>query len=182
MIKKAFDFSSLLSSQVRAIIEADAESAATTADFIEQVGFEKDENSTGMGKMRMVSFSMQRRNEQGTLTTHNVQIPLLSLVPIPILNIERAELSFNLKIEDIETSETEASLSGSGKRNLSGKKASRLQTSFARSGSGKNKSTSSNTSEADLSVKMVMSQSDFPLGIERLLNLAELGANDDVES
>ncbi|UAA37539.1 DUF2589 domain-containing protein [Paraneptunicella aestuarii] len=177
MIKRTFDFSSLLSSQVRAIIEADAESAATTADFIEKVGFEKDRNSKGMGKLRMVEFTMQRRNDEGGLSTHHVKIPLLSLIPIPMLNIERAEINFDLQIEEIQENTTE----DANAKNLRGRQASRLRTSFARKTPANRKSSGSTTHQADLSVKLTMSQSDFPLGIERLLNIAELGANDEIE-
>ena len=186
MIKRTFDFSSLLSSQVRAIIEADAESAATTADFIEKVGFEPDASGKGMGKLRMVEFTMQRRNDEGGLTTHRIKIPLLSLVPIPILNIEKAEIDFDLQIEDIQEVETSSTGnasagSSSGTRNLRGRPAARLKTSFAKKTPANRKSSTTTKQQADLSVKLVMSQSDFPLGIERLINIAELGANDEIE-
>ena len=41
----------------------------------------------------MMSFQLPRRNNEGGVSLHQIEIPLLSLLPVPLLTIEKAELN-----------------------------------------------------------------------------------------
>lgn len=165
------DFSGILGAHIRAVIEAEAESAAATAEFIQRVGFQEMKTDRNRQELRMLSFQLPRRSNDGQIATHQVDIPLLSLLPVPLLTIDKAELSFELTIEDVvQTSQTQ------GPNQLTQKKSPRLLTSVAQK--SKSKTTSTLTSTADLSVKITLKQGDFPLGLEKLLQLADLSSLD----
>ena len=55
----AIDFGTLIGAQLTALIEAEAEGAEKSAEYIENVGFEKQKDGTL--RLRMVTFEMARR-------------------------------------------------------------------------------------------------------------------------
>lgn len=173
-MRQIHDFSGILAAHVRALIEAEAESAATTAEFIQQVGFEQDSKNPNRRQVRMMSFQLPRRNNEGGVSLHQIEIPLLSLLPVPLLTIEKAELNFDLTIEDIIQSDN-----SKDPNSVAPKKSPRLLTSIARKTPVKaDQNTGSNKSNVDLTVKITLSQGDFPLGLEKLLQLADLSSLD----
>lgn len=189
----AIDFGSLVGAQLSALIEAEAEGAEVSSEYIENVGFEKDEK-TGTLRLRMVTFQMNRRDVDGKVRTHTIQVPVLTLVPIPLLTIEEAEMEFDMHIEEIITEETKsegdrtanrraaavarpsASEALFNKSKLSSiKPRARLVTRLARTTKEDTKTA------ADLSMKVKIAQSPFPVGIERLINIADLSVEDDTD-
>lgn len=194
----AIDFGSLVGAQLSALIEAEAEGAEVSSEYIENVGFEKDEK-TGTLRLRMVTFQMNRRDVDGKVRTHTIQVPVLTLVPIPLLTIEEAEMEFDMHIEEIITEETKSE----GDRTANRRAAAVARPSPARPSASEalfNKSKLSSikprarlvtrlartTKEdtktaADLSMKVKIAQSPFPVGIERLINIADLSVEDDTD-
>ena len=183
----AIDFGTLVGAQLSALIEAEAEGAEKSSEYIENVGFEKQKDGTL--KLRMVTFEMPRRDVDGKVRKHTIQVPVLTLVPIPLLTIEEAELEFDLHIEDIVHEETKAAptatSNNSGVRptlreSLVAKSAlssiqprARLVTRMART------TKQDTNTAADLSMKVKIAQSPFPVGIERLINIADLSVEDE---
>lgn len=175
----AFNLGSILGAQIRAVLEAEADNAEAIAEFITTVGFDKKEGEEGLGKLRMIEFDMQRRNESGDFQTHTIRMPLLSILPIPMLSIEKADFEFDLKIHDVIKQSTP-------KNNPVLTKVSRksIVASFARkrlvkpSSSPSSSSSSTQTLDANMSVKVSVVQTDFPLGVDKLLNLSEIGIQD----
>lgn len=187
---RAVDFGSLIGAQLSALIEAEAEGAEKSAEYIENVGFEKQ--ADGTLKLRMVVFEMPRRDVDGVVRTHSIQVPVLTLVPIPLLTIEEAELEFDLLIEDIRSEEVKTTPPSSG-----GSRRSRptlRETLAAKFGAKEAKPRSSlvarlartseqtTTTTADLSMRIKIAQSAFPLGIERLINVADLSVEDETDA
>lgn len=177
MSTTAYGLNSILSAQLRAVLEAEADNAEAIADFLLSVGFEKSGEDGRLGALRMVEFEMQRRNDDGGYSPHRVRIPLLSILPIPMLSIDRADFEFDLDVHDVESRETDAPGVVSGKR----RPARHLLASFGRSSgsASQTRRRRDTTVQANMSVKVSMVQTDFPLGVERLLSLADLGAQDD---
>ncbi|MGR5177024.1 DUF2589 domain-containing protein [Vibrio parahaemolyticus] len=179
MITTGYDLSTILGAQLRSVLEAETDNAQAIAEFITTVGFEKRPGDSGIGRLRMISFDMMRRNEVGGLDKHTVSIPLLSILPIPMLSIDKADFEFDLEVRDV--AEVKRSVTPS---TLNSSKAERksLFASFSARKRVKTPSTPSNTRsyhrEANMSVKVSVVQTDFPLGVEKLLNLSELGIHD----
>jgi Protein of unknown function (DUF2589) len=106
----------LLGAPLHALIDAETQAAQATADFITRVGFVNgDERKEGekqkeggaapdtkehLGKLRMASFSHEKIGPDGKPVTVKVEVPFLSLLPIPALQIKDAEFDFYLKILD----------------------------------------------------------------------------------
>lgn len=180
MITTGYDLSTILGAQLRSVLEAEADNAQAIAEFITTIGFEKRPGDSGIGRLRMISFDMMRRNEVGGLGKHTVSIPLLSILPIPMLSIDRADFEFDLEVRDV------AEVKRSNASPIVSPTIAKRKSLFA-SFSTKRRTTSpaipgktrSYHREANMSVKVSVVQTDFPLGVEKLLNLSELGIHDE---
>ena len=99
----------LLGAPLYALIQAETYAANATAEFIEQVGFEAPAPTADQtppqefGKLRTISFQQERRATDGEGALYKVEVPLLSILPIPALQIKEAELEFFVKIVDMVT-------------------------------------------------------------------------------
>ena len=100
----------LVGAPLMALVDAESQAAKATANFIKEMGFKEDESDdqaaavdefgrkVDFGDLRMVTFRSQKRQADGTERTFKVEVPLLSLLPIPALQIKDAELEFFAKI------------------------------------------------------------------------------------
>lgn len=109
-IIKLFDLGELISAPVTALLEADYQSARRVIDLIQHFGFEPPEESGGdaeatdeagfprrFGKMRTVSFVV-RRQQGAKSVPYVIRVPLLSLVPLPLLQIKEADFDFSVRV------------------------------------------------------------------------------------
>jgi len=112
--------SSLMSGPINAVIEAQASAAMTTANFIQQVGFENQTNANhsifdilnggssqpDQLKMRTaeLSFAKSRVNADGSVSqdSEQVQLPFISLFKVPSFEINRLTWSFNARLKRME--------------------------------------------------------------------------------
>jgi hypothetical protein len=100
-----------------AIIEAEAQAAKTTLEYIEKVGFveasssEEKEGEIKVGKLRMAEFTYKKPDENGKLVEFTASVPVLSLVPVPAIQVKKAKVSFSAKITDVETVSAKTSMS-----------------------------------------------------------------------
>lgn len=96
----------LIGAPIHALVDAEAQSAMATARFVRAVGFTGPaDGSDGMGdlgELQMARFTRKRRNADGTEEDVEVQIPLLSMLPIPALQIKDAQLDYTVKIVQTE--------------------------------------------------------------------------------
>lgn len=167
-----------MGAQLTALIEAEAESAETSARFIQAVGFDHDAN--GAQRLRTVSFLMRRQDADGVERTHRIEIPALTLVPIPLLTIESAQIDFHATVDEIvPAAEVPADAAAPApKRSLTERifgtprKREKLVTRVARSDS------SGSSSHWSLKVSIKLAQSPFPGGIDRLLAASDLAVSD----
>lgn len=160
------DMKSLIGAPLTAAADASVQLAQSTADFINNVGFDKD------GKVRTVDFGYEKKinNEDGTVDVQEmkVQVPMLAIVPIPNLQVDEVNVTFDMEVKESEQSEkatdASASLSGSGK--IFG---------FNVSVSGSVSSHSSNTRSSDNSAKYHVDVSaanhGAPEGLARILDI-----------
>ena len=84
---QAIPFSSMIGGPLKACIEAQAMAAKTSWEFIKEVGLNTDEK--GQKSAVMVAFSF---NKGGRMTQLNV--PLLTIVPIPYIAINSVDINF----------------------------------------------------------------------------------------
>ena len=100
----------LIGAPLMALVDAESQAAKATAHFIKSMGFEPEDQPPttaeqearpeNFGNLKMVTFRYQRRDAQGQPQMFKVEVPLLSLIPIPALQIKDAELEFFAKVID----------------------------------------------------------------------------------
>jgi len=160
----------LIGAPIHALVDAEAQSAMATARFVRSVGFTGEGEGMGdLGELQMARFSRKRRNADGTEEDLEVQIPLLSMLPIPALQIKDAELDYTVKIIQTEAmpsrrAESDQLMPGGELR----EPPATLRASFARD------SRPGDRRSIDMLVKMKLriEQADMPAGLAQLLALA----------
>jgi hypothetical protein len=103
--REVLSLSQLIGAPIHALVDAEAQSAMATARFIRNVGFKPPEDGDlgDLGDLQMARFKSTRRGEDGEEEDFEVQIPLLTLLPIPALQIQDAELEYYVKVIQTET-------------------------------------------------------------------------------
>ncbi len=160
------DMKNLIGAPLSAAADASIQLAQSTADFINNVGFDKD------GKIRNVDFGYEKKitNDDGTIDLQEmkVQVPILAITPIPNLQVDEVNVNFDMEVKESEQSESatdaSASISGSGK--ILG---------FKVNVSGSVSTHSSNTRSSDNSAKYHVDVSatnhGTPEGLARILDI-----------
>ena len=101
----SLDFANLIGGPLNAVVEAQAKSAITTANFIREVAFDSD------GKVIDVNFTYNRKNDDGKDQQFTLTVPFLTMLPVPYITIVDAVVEFNAKITSINESSTESTFS-----------------------------------------------------------------------
>lgn len=99
----------LIGGPLRAAADANAHLANSTADFINNIGFDNK------GNVRNVMFGYQKRtaNEDGTsnLDELKVAVPILAIVPIPNLQVDEVNILFDMEVKQSEREESSRDMS-----------------------------------------------------------------------
>ncbi|MDI1443845.1 DUF2589 domain-containing protein [Polyangium sp. 6x1] len=99
-VLSSISLSELVGSLVRDVVDADGMAAKATAEFLENVCFDK-------GELRMLRFSYEQPAPGGGTKKYTVSVPLLTVIPIPMLGVEAAEISFTATIVEMEKDEAD---------------------------------------------------------------------------
>ncbi|MEO5373291.1 MAG: DUF2589 domain-containing protein [Alphaproteobacteria bacterium] len=164
----SLDFSNLIGGPLNAIVEAQAKSAITTANFIKEVGFTKD------NKVVNVDFTYNKKNDSGSDEEFTLTLPFITMLPVPYISISYAEVEFNAKITSTTESKTEDNFSqvvdasaGGGWWFASARVSSKTSYQKKSSYSDKEERT------FDMHVRVEARNVDMPTGTERILTLLE---------
>lgn len=167
------DFANLIGGPLNAIVEAQAKSAISTANFIKQVGFKLDDEGNVTG-VNYVNFQFSRKNEDGRSQDFKLTVPLLTMVPIPYITVVEGNIEFNAKI----TSVRESKMDSSFKQDVSANVTAGFW--FAKTQVNTQTSYQQNTSETgkversyDMNVKVKVRNADMPRGTERILDILQ---------
>lgn len=174
----SIDFASMIGGPLNAVVEAQAKSAMTTLDFIQNLGFVKETGATGevsYGKAKTVTFTYNKVNpDNGKLYEYELKVPTLAIIPIPYLRVEDVHIQFNAKISSTtyQRNATGESYGGSisakagwgwGSAKLSAYYSKRKSTT---SGNQVNRTYS-------LDVKVHAVQDEIPAGLDKVLGILE---------
>lgn len=101
------DMANLIGGPLKAACDAQSMMASATAQFIEDVGIVKENNTR---KLRTTAFSFVRSStdeETGKLKTEHVSmdVPLLAIVKVPTLAIDNVDVTFDMEVKSSTTSE-----------------------------------------------------------------------------
>lgn len=143
---KALPFDHIIGAPLMACIKAQQTSAQATWEAIHEMGFDKSDKSAGEEEVAMVSFLFQ----QGGFT-RKITVPLLTLIPIPYMQIDYVDLKFR------------ADMSTSSEGELTAKYSNTMDSQAART------SKYNVTNEIDINIHATTS--GMPAGIAKLLEI-----------
>lgn len=150
-----------------AMVEGEAQAARATVDFIREVGFVDDGGGEDrFGDLRMVTFRYQAEDADGQDLQRELSVPLLSIVPIPALQVKRASFDFSVNINDLEADDTSTSTSLTRKYGAP----LRLRTSVAERSAA---TEAEDAARYQMKVQVEVGQADIPAGLSRLFDLME---------
>ena len=89
----------IIASPLRALVDAQSESARATVDFIMSL-MKKEEKRVVPEAVELSYVQIIQDAETGELKPeeHRLSIPLVTLVPIPYISVDEAEIEFDAKI------------------------------------------------------------------------------------
>jgi hypothetical protein len=196
----------LIGAPLLALVQAEAQAAQASADFITRVGFDAPPGTqpvastppeprgappsanalpqaaatpagaasasptpSDLGHLRVAEFRFDRYTPDGTARPHVARVPVLSLVPIPLLQIKEAEVDFSIRVvsrvamaprhkdRPVDTDDPAADFLAPQRLELKGF----LESNGGPSGQAVN--------HANIRVRVRMQQSDLPTGLTKLL-------------
>jgi len=160
----------LIGAPLSAAADASIRLADSTAGFINKVGFDKD------GKVRTAQFGYIKKsaNEDGTSREEElkIDIPMLSIVPIPNLQVDEVNILFDMEVKTSEKKQESMDMEAKAKASIG-------FGFFKAEVSGSVSSHSSNTRSSDNSAKyhvdVKAANHGTPEGLARVLDM--LAAN-----
>lgn len=171
---QSLPFGSIIGGPLKACIEAQAMAAKTSWNFIQEVGLNIDPE-TGEKKTVNVSFQFIKDGRVAQLN-----VPLLTIVPIPYIAIQTIDISFkaninasasNSKVEN-ESSTTDTGTTGSTSLNLG---LFKVNADFHANYSSKKDSTATQDSkysvEYTMDIAVKAGQDSMPAGLAKVLEL-----------
>jgi hypothetical protein len=165
------DLKQLIATPMIATLEADAMTTQSYVNFLREVAFEGDDKG-GLGKLRTFTFQYYQNDSQGK-TLKSVEIPVISLIPVPLLQIREVTFDFDIKILDSITEQSEQDFSFEDGNVPSENEESKTTIRAALAPQqGKSAESRDSSLAANMKVKVIMQQADMPAGLSNLLSLS----------
>lgn len=98
-------FDNLIASPLNACIKAQAQAAATTMAFIDEVGLVSNKKTIDGEEVETKDAVYVYFNYQQGDTIMTLSVPLLTIVPIPYISIDTIDINFTCTVNGIETTE-----------------------------------------------------------------------------
>lgn len=164
----------LLASTAIATVQAGATASREFYDNLCNIGFEKyDPQTNTVSGMRTLTFEYPYRGKM-----EQVSVPILSLVPLTMLQVEDADFTFDVQIADMDSQDSvEASVevvdASAGTMDvLRSSRIPNLRVTLLPPKKGaQQEGSASSTSGAGLSIHITFKQSDVPGGMARFLQV-----------
>lgn len=160
------DMKNLIGGPLTAAADASVQLAQSTANFINQVGFDAE------NKVRKVNFNFEQKKPDvdGSINSSEmkVEVPMLAIVPIPNLQIDEVNILFDMEVKQCEKSENSldvgATLTGSARFGP-------VNVSISGSVSVHNANTRSSDNSAKYHVDLRATNHGIPEGLARVLDM-----------
>lgn len=198
----SIDFESMLGGPLIAVVNAQAQAAISTVNFIKEVGFKKPAaeqaagGDTGTEEPIYVTFKYPKEITPyqpanpgdssasppvpatpavpAVYETQQLQVPILTMLPIPFIRIDLTTIDFNAKINAVEYRKTDTSLKVDAALEARagwawGSAKLKVSTAFQR------KTAQGNTVDRtySMAVHIKAVQDEMPAGMEKVLNILE---------
>ncbi len=164
------DLKDLISAPLVATIDADTISTRRYLKYLFDLAFESYDTKTGeVGAMRMLTFEYCV-SDGGNERKQRVSIPLLTLAPLPLLQVKEANFEFDVNVLDSVVQSSSDILPLSQNTESQKNRKLRVALSPSLSPSATTESTIKQGLSANMKVQIKMEQADLPGGIANLLN------------
>lgn len=168
-------FDNLIGGPLNACVNAQANAAQTTINFIKEIGLQDvtDENGNTRTEAIYVYFSFIQNGRKV-----NISVPLLAIVPIPYIGINTIDINFKATVSGVEsesktdeyTRETKRDTKSAG-FSLFRPKVTTMKGSVSTKKDSKSTQDSKFSVEATIDVAVHASQDSMPAGMARILEL-----------
>lgn len=165
----------LIAGPLIATIEADALSAQKYLDYLMHMAFDRYDPRTGeTGKLRTMTFTYDEQDLNGP-QKKRISIPILTLVPLPLLQVREADFDFGVKILDAQSEQIEERFPIRGGGNAPEQQdpgTFRMRALLAPwQAAGTSGGELQQSLSANMKVRVRMRQADMPAGLSSLLHL-----------
>lgn len=178
------NFANIIGSPLIAVIDAQAQAARTTMDFVDELAFRTE--TDGSKHIVMASFVYEQL-VNGSMGEFNFRVPFLTMVPVPYIEIQEISLVFNVKLSSVESFSTDTTVTNTTqtKRSLwkrqttteaaKAEVVTTPRTQFKGTVSSQQQTRTSGTVKRDyeLEVRVRATQAETPRGAVRMLDLLE---------
>lgn len=175
----------LIGGPLLAIVEAEAQAAQATVEFIERVGFDPPPptppaggrtpppapGSASLGPLRMAEFEYSKEDENGVVRPFRARVPVLALTPIPAVRVKYAKVSFTARITDAESEPAPRQSSGS----LLSRTLLRLRGGIAPA----KPATQATRGSMEIDIAVELESAPFTPGLEKVLHALDLAIRDE---
>ena len=167
---------SLIGGPLTAACDAQVMLAKATSDFITDVGFDEEK------KVRMVDFSFSRPEQieksDGSVdivkTDYEVSVPFISIVPVPTLQVDNVDVSFNMEVKssfsESKKSDRQAAFSAEGSGGIG---PFRVKVKVSGSISSSTASQRKSDNSAKYAVQVTAKQTGTPEGLSRVMDILQ---------
>ena len=198
----SIDFESMIGGPLIAVVNAQAQAAMSSVQFIKEAGFKRSEddgpNAQATNEPIYVTFKYpkeitpyrppveEERDEDGNIVTEaqdeqaavwdemKLTVPILTMLPIPFIRIEETTIDFNAKINSIESRERDSSFQVGGSFEAkAGWGWGSAKLKVSSSYQSKTRQGSETKRTYSLAVHVRAVQDEMPAGMERLLGILE---------
>ena len=162
-----------IGSILTALIDAQAQSARTTIDFVNEIGFMRDP-SDQTDKLRSVQFKYSKLDENNERKEFIVDIPLLALVDIPVIAIKTAKIEFEYDVVSTQVQQASAATAATGSGMPLGivKERTILKGVVPRKGTNESE-------KAVLKISIEIEKSPLPIGLDKAMNILEVASSEE---
>ncbi|MCC8088691.1 MAG: DUF2589 domain-containing protein [Rikenellaceae bacterium] len=172
---QVLELQQLIAGPLIATIEADSLSSRSYLDYLMQIAFDSYDPKTGKtGNIRMFTFSYTSQDVNGK-KQQTVSIPMLTLVPLPLLQVQEADFDFDIKILDAYSEKEERKFSLEEGREFDDPETTgefKMRASLApKQSQGDSGKEVQQSLSANMKIKVKMRQADMPAGLSNLLHL-----------
>jgi len=173
---EALSLAETLGTVLAAIVDAQAQSARATVDFIKEVGFQSTPDEGQVETLRTVSFRYSKLDENQKTSEFIVDLPLLGMVDIPMISIKKANVSFDYEITVAESAPITTGASAKPGLTKPGLFDTLPRPAILKGRLADQRSTSQQRTSLKISVEL--EKSDIPPSLDRVLDILTIATRD----
>ncbi len=163
----------LIGAPLSAICDGQAMLASATKDYIESVGFDEDK------QLRMIDFKYQRPVDvdqpdgsiQSAIQNYSVQVPFISIVSVPTLNVDSATIDFTMEVKSVRQAVRKSNQSTENTENNASGNSALMSAQVKRPAIVASLTKQDNQSTTSYKVSISAKQAQTPEGLSRLMDI-----------